>query len=129
MKRVINVVFVLKQSTNVLKKPSLVTLPVILLLIIIPFFYCFWLTSYNKFLQCGVHLVHFTHCFHSFISNLISCHSSFFSYFFLFSLLSSLPVKSSDVNVLFIFIISLNPFAPSSPILFPGSHSFILFSF
>ena len=46
MKRVINVVFVLKQSTNDLKQPSLVTLPVI----------CSWL-SFLYFVVSGSHVI------------------------------------------------------------------------
>ena len=126
MKRVINVVFVLKQSTNVLKKPPPVILPVI----------CSWL-SFLSFVVSGSRLItsFFNVVFILCISLIAFTPSSPISFpvihlFFPFlsPVLSSLPVKSSDVNVLFIFIISHNPFAPSSPILFPDIHSFILFS-
>ena len=54
---------------------------------------------------------------------------SFIHHFFRFSFSvspSSSPVKFSDVNVLFVFSISLIDFAPSTPIPLPVNHSSFL---
>ena len=65
----------------------------------------------------------------SFNSNRIVCHS-FFSFLLSLSIFhSSSLLRSSDVNVVFTFIISLNDFAPSAPILLSVIHSFRFFFF
>ena len=85
-----------------------------------------FITFQIHFCQCGVDFQYFTQCFCSLISNLIACYS-FIRFFFIF-FHSSSPLRSSSVNVVLTFSISLIAFAPSTPIPLPVIHSFLYFS-
>ena len=93
-------------------------------------FFSYFITSQIQFSQCRINLHCFTYCFCSFISYFVPC-SLFIFFFFIFLFLSfhilSHP-RSSDVNVVFIFIPSLIAFAPSAPIWSSFHFHFLLLS-
>ena len=126
----VKVVFTFSISLIAFAPPSSMKLPIIRLWFLSLSFLSIFLTKQTQFFQCGVFLYLFTECFCSLISNPIACRS-FFSFSFSFhSLFSSFSLhKFNLVNVVLITSISLNAFAPSSPIPLSVIHSSFLFFF